>query len=441
MSELVFPGDRFAALAAKMLSEKTESCAILLGAAVKRKNGHRILVNEILIPPGSAYEYRTEVSTQLKADYVATVIRDARQTDRSVTFVHSHPGEEPPHFSLIDDGGEAALAKFVNRRIPTQPHFALVLNRGGCAARCLGTKNAVSVVSLNSCVEVHFRATDGGSVEPHHDRQVRAFGAAGQAAIHDLTIAIVGLGGTGSATAQQLAHLGAKRFILLDPDRVEATNLNRLIGATVSDIGQPKVAVAERMIRLIAADAKVEARQEDVLEAASAKTLIDADFIFCCTDSHGSRAVISQLAYQYFIPCIDMGVSIVAKGGLVTHITGRVQMLSPSLGCLTCASLLDSDAVRRDLMTDEQRRADPYFLGSGEPMPAVISLNLTMSSLAITMFLGAVTGIPADARFQIYDGVTGKTRAISEARDPQCIVCSDYGAAGKGNAWPLLARP
>lgn len=441
MSELVFPGDRFATLAAKMLSEKAESCAILLGTAVKRKHGHRILVNEILNPPESAYEYRTEVSAQLKADYVATIIRDARQNDRSVTFIHSHPGDEQPHFSPIDDDGEVVLAKFVNRRIPTQPHFALVLNRGGCAARCLGTKDAVSVVSMNSRVDVVFRAAGGEMVEPHHDRQVRAFGAAGQAAIRDLTIAIVGLGGTGSATAQQLAHLGAKRFVLLDPDRVEETNLNRLIGAAAKDIGEPKVAVTERMIQSIVTNAEVETRQEDVLEAASAKALIDADFIFCCTDSHGSRAVISQIAYQYYIPCIDMGVSIVAKDGVVTHITGRVQMLSPSLGCLACASLLDSDAVRRDLMTEEQRRADPYFLGDGEPMPAVVSLNLTMSSLAITMFLGAVTGIPSDARFQIYDGITGKTRAISEARDPQCIVCSDYGAAGKGNTWPLLARP
>jgi hypothetical protein len=441
MSELVFPRDRFAALASQMLSEKTESCAILLGTAVPKGGGHRVLINEVITPPGSAYEYKTEISTQLKAEYVATVVRDARQNERSVTFVHSHPGDEQPHFSPIDDGGEELLAKFVTRRVPTQPHFALVLNRGGCAARSLGTQNAVSVIVVNSRIEVLYRATGSGNIEAHFDRQVRAFGASGQASIHGLTIGIVGLGGTGSATAQQLAYLGANRFILIDPDSVEATNLNRLVGATQSDIGKAKVDVAARNIRSISPEAHVDVMREDVLKTATAKRLIDADFIFCCTDSHGSRAVIGQLAYQYFIPCIDMGVSIVAKDSAVTHITGRVQMLAPGLGCLTCASLLDSDAVRRDLMTEEQRRADPYFLGNGAPMPAVVSLNLTMSSLAVTMFLGAVTGIPSDARFQIYDGVSGKMRVISESRDLQCIVCSDYGAAGRGNAWPLLGRP
>ena len=77
------------------------------------------------------------------------------------------------------------------------------------------------------------------------DRQVRAFGADGQLKLQRLRVAIVGLGGTGSLIAQQLVHLGVRDFILVDPDVIESTNLNRVANAFQDDIGQPKVKIAE----------------------------------------------------------------------------------------------------------------------------------------------------------------------------------------------------
>jgi molybdopterin-synthase adenylyltransferase len=42
-------------------------------------------------------------------------------------------------------------------------------------------------------------------------------------------VATVGLGGTGSLITEQLAHLGVTGFLLIDPDTVDETNLNRLV--------------------------------------------------------------------------------------------------------------------------------------------------------------------------------------------------------------------
>src|SRR4051812_27228489 len=69
---------------------------------------------------------------------------------------------------------------------------------------------------------------------------------------------LVGLGGGGSHVAQQLAHLGVENFKLFDPDRVEESNLNRLIGATSADLGKPKTLVAARLIQGINPRAQVE---------------------------------------------------------------------------------------------------------------------------------------------------------------------------------------
>ena len=82
------------------------------------------------------------------------------------------------------------------------------------------------------------------------------------------------------------------------------------------------------------------------------------------------------------------------NNGAVNAITGRTQMLAPGLPCLLCTSSINADAVRKELMSPEQKTVDPYFTGEGEPQPAVISINGTICSLAVTMFLAAVVGIP-----------------------------------------------
>jgi len=103
-------------------------------------------------------------------------------------------------------------------------------------------------------------------------------------------------------------------------------------------------------------------RQESILLSSTVCRLSDTDFTFCCTDSHGSRAVLNQFAYQYLLPVIDMGVVIRADDGAITDVVGRVQMLTPPLACLVCGSLLDAEQVRRDMLTDFERQADPWRL-------------------------------------------------------------------------------
>jgi molybdopterin/thiamine biosynthesis adenylyltransferase len=254
-------------------------------------------------------------------------------------------------------------------------------------------------------------------------------------------VSIIGLGGTGSIVAQQLAYLGVRSFLLIDPDVVESTNLNRIVGATRSDVGSPKVGVAERMIKRINPDAEVTSSSEDVVRQNTARSVVGTDFFFTCTDSHGSRAVLTQLSYQYFVPGVDLGVRIEVREGKVASVVGRVQMLAPGLACTICTKLLDPEAVRRDLLTEEQRRADPYIVGAREPQPSVISLNTTVSGIAVSMFMAAVTGAPMRARHQIILFDSGTVKPIENTPDPECAVCSPLGVLGRGDSWPLPGRP
>ena len=63
------------------------------------------------------------------------------------------------------------------------------------------------------------------------DRNVRFFGVEGQKIISQLVVCIAGVGGLGSHIVQQLVHLGVTKFILIEPESLDETNLNRYVGA------------------------------------------------------------------------------------------------------------------------------------------------------------------------------------------------------------------
>jgi len=442
MIELAIAESDLATLTQGVLSSEAESCAILYAGEVKRLDGlTRLLVREVEFPHSGEYTARGIGHAELHPTAVARASKKARLGNWALVFVHSHPGNERPHFSLTDNRGEVHLAKFLSQRNGGRTHVALVISTGGLRARHIGTKEDVRVISLGEHRTIIAETTTlRKSVSEIFDRQVRAFGSEGQRLMEELTIGVVGLGGTGSVVVQQLVHLGVRKFILLDPDVVEVTNLNRVVNAFSADVGRPKIEIAARYIDSVAANSSVKQFQGDVIHSRAALELTQADLIFGCTDSHGSRSVLQQVAYQYFVPCIDMGTTITVSKGKVSGIFGRVQLLGPGHACLHCAGLLDASEVRRDMMTAFERRLDPYLQGAREPAPAVISLNSTVASLAMTMFMGFVTHIPSSGRYLLYNASTSNLRAVrAEARD-NCYICSRAGVYGRANTRDLYAR-
>jgi molybdopterin/thiamine biosynthesis adenylyltransferase len=420
----------------------TEHCAVLFAFQTRRADGLvRLLVREIDIPGQEDYAAQGKCEAVLTPHYVARVTKRARRDGQSLIFTHSHPGNSPPEFSWADDDGEEHLARFLGWRHPDHLCAALVMSRGGLQARRLGTQEKARVIVLGEQRTVLADpAATAAAPGVQFDRQIRAFGEAGQRAIERLRVAIVGLGGTGSVIAEQLVRLGVRDFILIDPDVLEETNLNRVVGSVTSDTGRPKVDVAADAIVRVAPAARALSVQGDVVRTRIARALTEADFIFGCTDSHGSRAVVQQVAYQYLIPCIDMGSTITTTEGTLGGIFGRVQLLAPGLACLTCSGLLDSEEVRRDLMSAFEKKLDPYISGERIPAPAVISINGTVSSLASTMFMAIITGIPSTARYLVYNALKSTLRSVRAAPAANCYICSRAGALARGDSLPLYAR-
>lgn len=442
MIELAISATDFGAIRDSLVGGGAEGCAVLLATGTTRPDGTmRLLTREVQFPASSDYTRRGYLEAELSPAFVAVMTKRARREASALVFVHSHPGSERPSFSRVDTEGEQHLAAFLAHRHPGPMHSALVVSAGGVCARRLGTEECIRVVSIGSSRRIVFDPADAAvSSSDMFDRQVRAIGLEGQRALQKLRIGIVGLGGTGSLVAQQLAHLGVRDFVLIDPDVIEFTNLNRVAGAVPTDVGIPKVDVAGRLIHSVARDASVVRIQDDIIRVRIARELLNTDLFFGCTDSHGSRAVMQQVAYQYMIPCIDMGTTIAVDDDRLTHVYGRAQLLAPGLACFACDGLLNANEVRRDMMTAFERQSDPYLQGAREPAPAVISINGTTASLAITMFLSITCGVPAPARHLLYNALASVLHTIRAEPRPDCYICSRNGAFARGDAWPLNAR-
>lgn len=440
--ELCITNSDMASLKAELLQGEHERCAVLFAAESRRSDGQlRLLVRELEFAESSDYQSQSSTDAELNPLFVARVTKKARIKKLTLIFVHTHPGRSAPEFSKIDDDGELVLLDFLQRRNMHAHHAALVISNGGIRARFLGKDEDMRVVVLGLKRNVEFDPDlDNSEYSSVFDRQVRAFGATGQHRLEQLRVAIVGLGGTGSIVAQQLVHLGVRRFILIDPDIIEATNLNRVVSATHRDIGENKAAVAAKYLKNFNEKVTIQIVDGDVVNNSVASRLTDADLILCCTDSHGSRSIIQQVAYQYLIPCIDMGSTITQTDGLITGIFGRVQLLAPGLPCLWCSELLDGGEVRRDMMSESERKLDPYIVGAREPAPSVISLNGTVVSLAVTMVLGIVAGASINATQLIYNALTSTVRPVTAHCQPGCFICSKSGVLGYGDSSPLFTR-
>ena len=120
------------------------------------------------------------------------------------------------------------------------------------------------------------------------------------------TVAIFGIGGVGSYTAEALARAGIGTILLIDNDKIDITNLNRQIHATHETIGKYKVEEMKKRIQTINPQAEVKAIQEFVTEHNINEIInTEIDYMVDAIDTVKSKIEIIKTAKQKNIPIIS----------------------------------------------------------------------------------------------------------------------------------------
>ena len=217
-------------------------------------------------------------------------------------------------------------------------------------------------------------------VNPDFTRQ-SFLGPGSEKILRESRVAIVGLGGGGSHIAQQLAHLGVGHFRLIDPDAIEASNLNRLIGASQLDVDRetPKVDIAARLIRGIRPWAEILTEKKKWQDADS--LLRDAHVVFGCIDGYRQRDYLESAARRYLLPYIDIGMDVTAITSDAFAVAGQVIVTRPDGPCMRCLGFL----TEQRLSEEENRYGDVGI------NPQVVWTNGILASLAVGEFVKLAT--------------------------------------------------
>lgn len=226
-------------------------------------------------------------------------------------------------------------------------------------------------------------------------RHLPIIGEAGQRVLHNMHVGVVGYGGTGSAAFEQLVRLGVGTIVVVEPDTLEDTNVTRVHGAGLRDVGTPKVDLAVAHAATIGLGTTVVPIHGSVLQQRVAAALRGCDAIFCCTDDHAGRGILSRLSYRYLIPLFDNGVSVRVIDSEITGITGRVVVSGPGLPCLHCVGQVDPALAAAELLqpADRARRAaDGYAPGLEGPTPSVGAYTTAIASLMVIEFIHRLIG-------------------------------------------------
>ncbi len=253
------------------------------------------------------------------------------------------------------------------------------------------------------------------------------FGEAGQRKIEAQEIGIVGLGGMGSHVAQVLAYLGARHIRLIDDDRIDETNLNRVVGASPADIGKLKADVAGAHVLRILPEADVTSIPLNLRTREAFDRLRRCSSIFGCVDHDGPRLVLTEFSSAYRIPLIDAATEIFpAAEGRPFDFGGRVVVALPGQYCLFCANQIDRELAKEELDTPENRslrRKHGYGMASDAAAPAVCSINGIVANLAVTEFVVMTTGVREPARCLTYKGMRGVVTTTNDRGASDCYTC------------------
>jgi proteasome lid subunit RPN8/RPN11 len=388
------------------LDRDEESAGVLLAAPVRDEQRTVLLARDYLPVAEENYLRREPLRLALSSAAWMRAVGVAARDDLQAVFVHTHPGGDATP-SYADDLVNSALAPVFQRRLKTGEYASLIV--GGTRENPSFTgrlaSDGMKDVRALHCVRVVGPRlqllTAQGVVETDppptgiYDRQVLAFGAVGQATLKTLRVGVVGAGGTGSAVAEQLIRLGVGELVIVDDDRVTATNVTRIYGSTMDDVGELKVDVAARNATRIGLGTSVAPVVAKVSERAGVLALRTCDAVFGCTDDNLGRIVLSRLAYWYCLPVIDMGVLIRAPQGRVTHLDGRITVMAPGEPCLVCRQRVDMVRAREESLSRDEREQlalEGYASGLDEPDPSVVAYTSAVASHAVAVLLQRLFG-------------------------------------------------
>jgi hypothetical protein len=431
----LFPGDEL------------EAAAILICGQIGQKN-QGLCVYTIIQIPHNECKARTPTRLSWPGSYLEEAIDEADLIGGSIVLMHSHPGCMF-EFSDIDDASDRLV-------IPTLMHgskdstvrhgSAVMVPNGEIKARMydqnLEPTDIQSIVSVGASIKEHTKG----------EHTSLAFSSSMTKDLSAKTACVIGVSGTGSIVAEMLARLGVGHLVLIDFDKVETKNLNRILNTDVQDIGCYKTEVCKSAIFRHHPEIAVISVRSDISAEAAILAASDADVIFSCVDSMNGRYYCDLLSQSFVCPLIDIGVVIptrIDERGYtqITDVFGRIDYVYPGSASLWERGQITGEGLAAEYLKKAEPQAflsqvnEGYLKGTVEEAPSVITVNMQAASLGVNEWLARLYEFRhvGNEEFSRIFFALGSLELEFEQVPP--TEGDIWNIRGRGLAYPLLNLP
>ncbi len=229
------------------------------------------------------------------------------------------------------------------------------------------------------------------------------FDIAGQTALDEAHILIVGVGGLGSPAALYLAAAGVGTLTLCDDDDVDLSNLQRQIAHTTQSIGENKAHSAQQALAAINPHTQVHVVQQRLNSEELSTLLKEVTLVLDCTDNFESRYLINDVCWRAGVPIVS---------GAAIRWEGQVSLFDPQTPDAPCYRCLYPTGDNLALNCAEN--------GVIAPLVGIVG---TCQALEAIKYLAGV-GQPLIGHVLYIDAKYMEWRKLKLNRRDQCPVCS-----------------
>ena len=404
------------------------------------------LIYELIYPVKDDRQRHGNVS--FNPQYIKRVCREAAAKNCGIVFIHSHPFPGWQNMSNDDIIAEKERLSDTVEVLTGYPLVGMTLgsDKTWSGRRWVFNENtneydiqwADNVRSVGGNLRIDY--TDFLVPPPKFNKQFKrtraVWGKVNHEKLAKMRIGIVGLGSVGSMVAEGLARMGMEKFILIDFDKIETHNLDRLVGSTKNDIGQYKVDIAKRQINNVGTSANIDVEISDksLYVEEAYRLAIDCDVLFSCVDRPRARYILNHIAYSHLIPVIDGGIQVRFDGDEINgyDFSGadwQLQTISPNKPCLQCLEVyntsdvsLEMDGLLDDVSYIKGLPKDEYKKKNNEN---IFPFSSNLASLEIFQLIAFATGAGeiynfGVQRFRYNPGI------ISQYYDRECKPGCDF---------------
>jgi hypothetical protein len=364
------------------------------------------------------------VAAKFNSNCILSSISHGLENGKGIFHTHIHEfSKANPEFSYTDMEHLPPIIESCNRIIQNQVHGLLLLSQTTLNAIVWlpgesSPKQVDQISIIGSSFGFSFPKNPLNELKLNRYNRQSFLGKYAESIFSRVKIGVVGLGGGGSHIVQQLAHLGIKNYALFDYDIVDESNLNRLVGATLSDFEDkiPKFNVACRTIRSLHRDANIAG---GILKwELDADNIDSCDIVIGCLDTLACRRDLEAECRKYLIPYIDLGMGIDRPEDHAPFIYGQVHLSVPDTSCLVCRDFLNE--------TDLGHEAEKYGELGGRPQ--VVWSNGILASIAIGILTDLLMNWTLNSKCNLHLTYEGNFNTIKPSifSETYSNVCDHY---------------